>query len=433
MHLHYFRAMNKNAQTNKILNTTVIIAGLGYFVDIYDLQLFNIIGKESIMSPKGLNINDPKLATDLFDNNLFYWQMAGMLIGGLIWGILGDLKGRKSILFGSILLYSIANIANAFVDTIPQYQFIRLIAGIGLAGELGAAITLVSEIMTKENRGYGTMIIVTLGALGAVFAAFVKKFSGQFNLLGLENWQIAYIIGGLMGLLLLLLRFGTFESGLFEKSQLNNSSKGNFFILFKDRQTILKYIYCILVGLPVWFVIGTLVKLSGRFSDQIGIIDGKIDPAYCIMFCYIGLSAGDLFCGWLSQIFKTRKKVVLGYLIANIFVVLAFLYIKNLSLSQFYFLIFLLGCCTGYWALFVTIASEQFGTNIRATATTTVPNFVRGAVIPIGMSFFYFLDNQFYTLNTSAIIVGGSCFGLAIYSIFQLEETFGKELDYEEI
>jgi MFS family permease len=194
--------MNKNAQTNKILNTTVIIAGLGYFVDIYDLQLFNIIGKESIMSPKGLNINNPKLATDLFDNNLFYWQMAGMLIGGLIWGILGDLKGRKSILFGSILLYSIANIANAFVDTIPQYQFIRLIAGIGLAGELGAAITLVSEIMTKENRGYGTMIIVTLGALGAVFAAFVKKFSGQFNLLGLENWQIAYIIGGLMGLLL---------------------------------------------------------------------------------------------------------------------------------------------------------------------------------------------------------------------------------------
>jgi putative MFS transporter len=431
--LHYFRAMNRNAQTDKILNATVIIAGLGYFVDIYDLQLFNIIGKESIMSPRGLNITDPKLATDLFDNNLFYWQMAGMLIGGLIWGIIGDLKGRRSILFGSILLYSIANIANAFVDTIPQYQFIRLIAGIGLAGELGAAITLVSEIMTKENRGYGTMIIVTLGALGAVFAAFVKKFSGQFNILGLENWQVAYIIGGLMGLLLLLLRFGTFESGLFEKSKLNNSSKGNFFLLFKDRQTVLKYIYCILVGLPVWFVIGTLVKLSGRFSDQIGIIDGKIDPAYCIMFCYIGLSAGDLFCGWLSQIFKTRKKVVLGYLLANIVVILSFLFIKRLSLSQFYFLIFLLGCCTGYWALFVTIASEQFGTNIRATATTTVPNFVRGAVIPIGMSFFFLLNTCQYSLNTCAIIVGACCFALAIFSILQLEETFGKDLDYEEI
>ncbi|MBK7226497.1 MAG: MFS transporter [Saprospiraceae bacterium] len=417
---------------DKVINSTVIIAGLGYFVDIYDLQLFNIIGKESIMSAKGLNITDPVIAAHLFENNLFYWQMAGMLIGGLLWGILGDLKGRKSILFGSILLYSIANIANAFVDTVPQYQLIRFIAGVGLAGELGAAITLVSEIMTKENRGYGTMVIVTLGALGAVFAAFVKKFSGQLNLFGLENWQVAYIVGGIMGLLLLLLRFGTFESGMFEKSLRSSSIKGNFFLLFRDRKTTMTYIYCILVGLPVWYVIGTLVKLSGRFADQIGITDGKIDSAYCIMFCYIGLSVGDLLCGWLSQIFKTRKKVVLAYLLGNIIIILSYFFIRNLSLNSFYFLIFLLGCCTGYWALFVTIASEQFGTNIRATATTTVPNFVRGAVIPIGLSFFFLLNTLQLSLNASAIWVGLVCFGLAIFSITKLEETFGKDLDYEE-
>lgn len=432
--MHYFRAMEVPKKLeNRALNTTVIIAGLGYFVDIYDLQLFNIIGKESIMSPKGLNITDTVQAAHLFDNNLFYWQMAGMLLGGLIWGILGDLKGRKSILFGSILLYSVANIANAFVTSVEQYQIIRFLAGVGLAGELGAAITLVSEIMTKENRGYGTMIIVTLGALGAVFAAMVKKFAGSLGIFGFENWQIAYLIGGGMGLLLLLLRFGTFESGMFERSLQSNSSKGNFMLLLRNRKTLLTYIYCIMVGLPVWYVIGTLVKLSGRFADQIGINDGKVDFAFCIMYCYIGLSAGDLLCGWLSQIFRTRKRVVLGYLIANIVIISIYFFIKDISVNAFYFLTFLLGCCTGYWALFVTIASEQFGTNIRATATTTVPNFVRGAVIPIGMSFFYLLDNRSYSINASAIIVGVICFGLAIFSITQLEETFGKNLDYEEV
>ncbi|MDQ3142588.1 MAG: MFS transporter [Bacteroidota bacterium] len=425
--------MNETKNNSKIINSTVIIAGLGYFVDIYDLQLFNIIGKESIMSPNGLNITDPVQAAQLFDNNLFYWQMAGMLIGGLLWGILGDLKGRKSILFGSILLYSVANLANAFVDTIWQYQLIRLLAGIGLAGELGAAITLVSEIMHKDKRGYGTMIIVTLGALGAVAAAMVKKFSTSYSVFGLENWQTSYIVGGILGLLLLLLRFGTFESGMFEKSLTSSVQKGNFMMLFKNVETTKKYIYCILIGLPVWFVLGILVKLSGRFAGQINITDGNIDAAYCIMYTYIGLSVGDLICGWLSQVFRTRRKVVIAYLLANIVLVVCFLFIRNISSGSFYFLSFLLGCGTGYWALFVTIASEQFGTNIRATVTTTVPNFVRGAVILIGMSFFYLLENLQLSLSASALIVGGVCYGLALWSIWNVPETFGKDLDYYEI
>lgn len=422
--------MQNRASISKILNATVIVAGLGYFVDIYDLQLFNIIGKESIMSPHGLNIHDKATVDALFDNNLFYWQMAGMLLGGLIWGILGDLKGRKSILFGSILMYSLANIANAFVTTLPEYQAVRLIAGLGLAGELGAAITLVSEIMTKENRGWGTAVIVTLGALGAVAAALINKM--RFALFGLESWQTAYLIGGVLGLLLLFLRFGTFESGMFAHIQeRKNINKGNFFMFFRSRDIFLRYLYCILIGLPVWYTIGVLIKLAPRFAGQIG-VEGEMVPAYPIMFAYIGLSVGDLASGWLSQVFRNRRKVVMCYLIANMLLALIYLNVRQISVEMFYALCFLLGAATGYWALFVTIASEQFGTNIRATATTTVPNFVRGAVIPIGLSFFYLLDNLGLTLSASAIWVGIVCIGAAFFSVWQVSETFGRDLDFME-
>lgn len=420
-------------QVSKIINTTVIVAGLGYFVDIYDLQLFNIIGKESIMSAKGLNITDINQVNALFDNNLFYWQMAGMLIGGVLWGVLGDIKGRKSILFGSILMYSLANIVNAFVTTIPQYQIVRLFAGLGLAGELGAAITLVSEIMTKENRGYGTAVIVTLGALGAVAAVLVKEYSLNIGIGGLEPWQTAYIIGGVLGLLLLFLRFGTFESGMFEQVKVSNVKKGSFLMFFSDRNRLKRYVYCILIGLPVWYVVGILIKMAPRFASNVIHIEGdSLNTAYPIMFAYIGLSVGDFISGWLSQYFRSRKKVVLGYLIANMLLVLVFLFTRNISTGVFYLLCFLLGTATGYWALFVTIASEQFGTNIRATATTTIPNFVRGAVIPIGLGFFFLLDFLKLSMVFSALCVGVVCIGLAVYSVLSIEETFGKELDYIE-
>lgn len=416
-----------STQTSKVFNSTVIVAALGYFVDIYDIQLFNIIGKQSIQSPAGLNVSDPARVADLFDNNLFYWQMAGMLVGGLLWGIMGDLKGRKSILFGSILMYSVANILNAFVTDIWQYQAVRFLAGLGLAGELGAAITLVSEIMTKENRGWGTALIVTLGALGAVAAALVANM--KLSLLGFEPWQTAYLIGGVLGLLLLLLRFGTFESGMFHEMKQQSVSKGNFGMLFADRKRLFKYLHCISIGLPVWFVLGVLVKLSPSFAEQIGV--GEVSIATCIMMAYLGLSVGDLFSGFLSQILRSRRKVVLLYLGMMTVMMLIYLFVKDISPSTFYFLAFMLGACTGYWALFVTIASEQFGTNIRATVTTTVPNFVRGAVIPIGLSFF-FIKNSTASLTLGALVVGGICLGLALFSILSLPETFGKDLDYTE-
>ena len=405
-------------------NLVVIVAALGYFVDIYDLQLFNIISKKSII---GLGITDTAII-EKYDYLLFLWQMTGMLIGGLIWGILGDRRGRKSVLFGSILLYSLANLANAFVVNLDQYIVVRFIAGLGLAGELGAAITLVSEIMHKQHRGYGTMLIVTMGAFGAVAAALISN--NQFVVFGLQPWQEAYIIGGILGLCLLALRVGTFESGMFDSMKKTNVQKGNFLMLFTNWQRFRKYIACIMIGLPVWFCIGILIKFSEKFSTIAFVNGGAIKVGFAIMFAYLGLSVGDLISGLLSQFLKSRKKVVMGYLFTTIIISIVYLYVKDVSYVFFYFMCFMVGAATGYWALFVTIASEQFGTNIRSTVTTTVPNFVRGAVVPITLGF-KSLELSIGATN-GALVIGIICISLAMIATMSIKETFAKDLDYME-
>jgi MFS family permease len=409
---------------NRALWPTVLVASLGYFVDIFDLQLFNIVSQASL---KGIGITDSAQLAE-YDYTLFLWQMTGMLIGGLVWGILGDIKGRRNILMGSILIYSLANIANAFVTDIETYAIVRLIAGIGLAGELGAAITLVNEILKKENRGYGTMVIVTMGALGAVAAVYINKLN--LAMFGLAQWQVMYIIGGLLGLLLLTLRAGTHESHMFDDVKQQQVSKGNFFMLFATRKRAIRYLACIAMGLPVWFCVGVLTKFSAKFAELGGATGGPFEVGQAIVFTYLGLSAGDLVSSYLSQLFKSRKRIVFAYLIACIAIVLLFLLGRGFSVSFYYFLCFLIGAGTGYWALFVTIASETFGTNIRATVTTTVPNFVRGATVPIVLSF-KSLAGNLGEVN-AALIVGGICLTLSLLSLLALPETFGKDLRFVE-
>ncbi len=399
-----------------ILNAAVIISAIGYFVDIYDLIIYNVVKKKSLA--------DLGYIGDAFKDQeilLFNLQMTGMLLGGLIWGILGDKKGRASVLFGSILMYSLANIANAFVPNIELYGLCRFIAGVGLAGELGAGITLVLESMDKENRGYGTMIIVTLGALGAVVASAV----GQFD------WKIAYIFGGIMGLLILLLRVTSLESGMFKNMKEKAVNQGNLLMLFSNRDRFFRYLGCIVIGLPVWFVIGILIALSDRFTYHIGITDGTISIASCVMYAYLGLSFGDLLSGIFSQMFRNRKKVIYGYLVANFFLIVTYLFVRDITMTQFYIMCFLLGAATGYWALFVTIAAEQFGTNLRSTVANTVPNFVRGAVVLITSSFVY-LENELIDTVAAALIVGVGCLILAFIGTWRVHETFGKDLDYLE-
>ncbi len=414
-------------------NIIVIVAALGYFVDIYDLILFQVIKNPSLESLglSGQALTDAGL-------NLMNYQMIGMLIGGILWGILGDRKGRVSVLFGSIILYSVANLANAFVSDIDAYAFWRFIAGVGLAGELGAGITLVSETMTQKNRGYGTMIVVSFGVLGAVAANLVARngdlFSGMLNSLTghqLQNWQVAYIIGGVLGIMLLVLRFGAYESHMYKSLETDAVSKGNFFKLFSNRQRGLKYFYCIAIGVPIWFMIGILIALSKDICSLKG-IEG-VNTGNAVMFFYMGTSFGDFMSGYLSQIFRSRKKIVLLYLILTVVFFPLYLYVTNISPTTFYWICAFLGIAAGYWAVFVTIASEQFGTNIRSTVTTTVPNFVRGGLVLLTLLLNFFRRSLELDLITSCLIVGIMSLALAFYALSKMNETYHKELNYTEI
>jgi MFS family permease len=424
----------ENGALNRKTLLLIIVASLGYFVDIYDLVLFGVVKADSLLTILPHASDQVRAATGKM---LFNYQMIGMFIGGLLWGVLGDKKGRVKVLFGSILLYSLANIANAFVTDIPSYSIIRIIAGIGLAGELGAGITLVSELMPKETRGYGTMIIVCFGALGAVFATLIGAkgealgtFLGATIGITLLNWQVAYLVGGMLGLLLLIIRMGSLESRMFEQMHQEGTTRGNLRLIFGNRKNLIKYIQCISVGIPIWFVIGLLIMNS---KDDFGPLLGikTINNGLAVMYAYIGLSIGDLIAGLLSQWLKSRRKVVMIFLLMTLIVTSSFLFGSNkVSEETYYLYCFLLGASTGYWAIFVTIAAEQFGTNIRSTAANTVPNFVRGSVFLI-VSLFVILTSLF-PIGVSALIVGLLSVVSAFWGIYHLKETFSKDLNYHE-
>ena len=404
-----------NASSNKNVTILIIVAALGYFVDIYDLLLFLIIKNKSLAD---LGVAPEAVAdTGL---TLMNWQMAGLLLGGLLWGVLGDKKGRISVLFGSIIMYSLANIANGFVQSVEAYAALRFIAGIGLAGELGAGITLVSESMSKEKRGYGTMVVAGVGIMGAVAAYFVGD---------IFNWRISFFVGGGLGMLLLLLRIGVFESGMYSRIKAQEVQKGNISMLFNSAARFKKYLYSILIAVPVWFVVGVLVALAPEFGKALGIQE-TLDTGRGVMFTYIGISLGDFLSGALSQIFKSRKKIVFLFLSMTYAGILFFLVSDGLTASGFYTLCVFLGIATGYWVVFVTMASEQFGTNLRSTVTTTAPNFVRGSLILVTL-LFTFLRPHFGIIN-AALTVATLLVAIAYYSLFQLDETYGKDLDYVE-
>ncbi|MBS1492079.1 MAG: MFS transporter [Bacteroidetes bacterium] len=401
----------------KTVFAIVLVAALGYFVDIYDLILFSIV---RVASLKSLGVPDGQmLDTGVMLLNM---QMGGMLVGGILWGILGDKRGRISVLFGSIFLYSLANILNGLINSVELYALLRFIAGVGLAGELGAGITLVSEVMPKTKRGYGTMIVASIGVMGAVAAALIVE---------LTEWRTSYFIGGGMGLAILILRFGVYESGMYNSiKQASHIGKGEFLKLFTDKGRFLKYLYCILIGLPLWFVVGILITFSPEFGKAFGIAE-PISAGKSIMFCYIGLVFGDIFSGTLSQILKSRKKVLYIFLTATFVCVCIYLFLNNSSTFYFYGVCVLIGTAVGYWVIFVTNSSEQFGTNLRSTVTTTVPNFIRGSVIPLTLLFQAL--KPALGIKYAAFAIGIVTIIIAIWATSKLEETYGKDLDYTEI
>jgi MFS family permease len=401
---------------NQIIMASILIAALGYFVDIYDLILFSIV---RIKSLKAIGVASEELLSQ--GVSVLNAQMAGMLLGGILWGILGDKKGRLSVLYGSILLYSLANIANGFVHDVPSYQALRFIAGIGLAGELGAGITLVSEVMPKETRGYGTMIVATIGILGAVVAALVGDWF---------DWRTAYFVGGAMGLVLLIFRIGVHESGMFGALKTKHIKRGSFSLIFKTWESSWKYLCCIFIGVPLWFVIGILVTFSPELGKALGMPQPP-DPGKAIMFAYIGLAIGDFASGTLSQILQSRKKVAAMFMLLMAFFIATYLFNRAPMPGILYANCLALGFAAGYWAIFVTIAAEQFGTNIRSTVTTTVPNFVRGSVVPVSFAFQQ-LKTQVGIVH-SALIVAIVCLCLSFFALSFLKETHGKDLDYCEV
>ncbi|GAB3541690.1 MFS transporter [Pontibacter brevis] len=406
-----------SSEKSVLFNASVIVAALGYFVDIYDLVLFSIVRIPSLRD-LGVTSQEALLEDGVMLLNM---QMVGMLIGGVAWGVLGDKRGRLSVLFGSIFLYSVANILNGFVSNIPMYAFLRFVAGLGLAGELGAGITLVSEVLPKEKRGYGTMIVATIGISGAILAGFVGEYFG---------WRTAYFIGGGLGLLLLFLRIGVYESGMFKNvKSAAHVTRGNFLSLFSNARRFWKYLKCILIGVPIWYVVGILITFSPEFGIVLG-IEETVSAARAVSSCYLGLVVGDFLSGYLSQRFKSRRSIVLVFLLLTAVLITVYLLSSGLSINHFYLLCAALGLASGYWAVFVTIAAEQFGTNIRATVTTTVPNFVRGAVVPLSLSFEALKDG--WGLIPTAMVLGAITLAIAVASILTLEETYSKDLDYLE-
>jgi MFS transporter, putative metabolite:H+ symporter len=402
-----------------LFNIAVIVAALGYFVDIYDLLLFAIIRIGSL-NELGLSPEQIKIEGEA----ILQWQMFGLLLGGIIAGVIGDIKGRLSVLFGSIILYSLANIANGFVETVEQYKYIRFIAGLGLAGELGAGITLVSEIISKEKRGIATSLVAGIGLTGAVVAFIMKE---NFH------WRTCYFIGGGLGLLLLILRISVFESGMFQQIKKTGVQRGNFFMLFTNADRLKRYLSGILIGLPTWFVIGVLVAFSSEFGKQFGIKE-KIDPGKAIMYAYAAISIGDILIGFVSQWLKSRKKALfIFYGITILFMVLFFTTQWNGSAAKMYWICAGLGFGTGFWAIFVTMAAEQFGTNLRATAATTIPNMVRGMLAIFILPLFQWLRN----LDGVGYVNGGIYAAIIIMLITIVaalisKETFNKDLNFVE-
>jgi MFS family permease len=398
-----------------LVKLPVIVAALGYLVDMYDLFLFSIVRVPSLteLGLSGTNL----LSEGVMMLNM---QMAGLLIGGIFWGILGDKKGRLSVLFGSILIYSLANIANGFVQTVPQYAILRFIAGIGLAGELGAGITLVSEILPKKIRGYGTTLVATMGVFGAILAYFIADIFA---------WRASYFIGGGLGLVLLFMRVRVFESGIFLQSRKAPVQRGNIWMLFNNKERFFRYLKCILIGLPIWFVVGVLITFSPELGEAMG-LDAPVKAGVAVILSFAAQAFGNITSGLLSQYTQSRKKIIGLFILLSFFCSLLYLLMPMDSVNVFYLMCIFLGFANGYWTLFVTVAAELFGTNLRATVATTVPNFVRGAVIPI-TTLFLFLRTDWGIIN-SALALGILTTVIALLSLWSLNETFHKDLNYNE-
>ena len=405
----------EETKISKTVVLAVVASSLGFFVDLYDIIIVSVVRQASLLS---MGVPESELLSKgIWLLNL---QMVGMLTGGFLWGILGDKKGRITVLFGSILLYSLATFACAYAQTYELYLLLRFIAGVGLAGELGAAITLTTEILPQKYRGIGPAVIASFGMLGAIFGSLI---GGNFS------WEFTYQLGGIMGFVLLFLRLGLLESGFYNRLKDMTAEKGNVLLLFRNKKLFKKYISVILMGFPGWFVNGVVMTFTPEIAKAMGMTTiPKVSIVFMVFF--IGFTFGDFSCGMVSQWLKSRKKAIKIYL--GSFAVLLALYfmIGKTSEMWYYGLFLLLGISAGYTIVLLTLAAEQTGTNLRSTATTSALNLLRASVIPQTIAFTYF--NSVFGAYHAAIIVGVLSISIAAWAYTNLEETFHNNLDFVE-
>lgn len=397
------------------ITLTVIVAALGYFADMFGITMFGVVRVQSL---KALGITDPKAILES-GVLLYNSQMIGMMVGGILWGILADKKGRLGVMFGSILLYSLGSIVNSFVTSVDAYAVCRFFTGIGLAGQLGAAITIVAETLPKDLRGVGTTIVATLGLVGSVSATLVGKM----------DWKTSYLIGGVMGLSLLVTWFFMRESFMIKKAEDKHVQRGNVAMLFEPRR-FRKYLFCVMAGAPIYFMSGILLTFAPELGRALN-VQGEYTAGNALLFGTLGLTVGDLLSGMLSQTLKSRKKAIFSALVMGF--ILSGLYLLRPAprAEELYVICFLIGVSGGYWAVMVTTAAEQFGTNIRGTVATTVPNFIRGTGVLATLGFTYM--KGIMPLQTATLVLAAVWFTAAIFALFNLEETFSKDLDYFEM
>lgn len=394
----------------------VIAAALGYFVDLYDIVLFGVV---RVASLKEIGITgDDLISKGILLLNL---QFIGMLIGGIAWGVIGDKLGRKTALIATITMYSAANVLNGFVTDIETYAVLRFVAGVGLAGELGAGITLVAEILPKNYRGYGTTVISFLGLVGALTASFVGS---SFD------WRVAYFVGGGMGFLVLILRiFALRESNMFEDQKNTTAKRGDILIFFRSKKLLLKLLAVIAVGVPIWYVSGIVITFSPEFGAALN-LSRVITAAETLKWQAIGLAIGSGLSGIVSEMVKSRKMVVWFCFIAMAVLTVVTLNMTNADADIFMIVILMVGLGQGYWTVFLTMAAENFGTNIRATVATSVPNFVRSMVVPMSL----WLNSIRHDLGliNSALLIGGIVFVIAFAALSFIKETYGTDINYTE-
>lgn len=393
----------------------IIVAALGYFVDVFDIWLFSSVRKASL---EGLGLSPEEVKS--VGEALLNWQMGGFILGALLFGVIADRRGRLAVLFGSILTYSIANIVNGFVVDVPQYAACRFVAGVGLAGELGAGIALVSELVSTVRRGWATTFVATVGVSGSIAAPLLAK---------VVDWRTAYFIGGGMGIVLLLMRIGVFESGIFEQvKEREDVKRGDLRLLVGSGERIRRYLAAIFCGAPVWFFAGLMMTFSPEVQTALGIPNPKPAPDV-IAIAALGLCLGDLLFGGLSQLLRSRRKAFwVAYAWIAIAVAAIFLFAR--TADTFFWLMFFGGLGAGFWAVFVTVTGEVFGTNLRGTVATTAPSFVRGMVIPMTLGK-RALEPALGSIGAISA-VGAIVLVLAAWSVWTLPETFHRDMDYVE-